>query len=121
MISGNYTIVSTYRPDRPVLSIDAVRLAWNRGLSVALVIGVWQGNVEESLLLTGRGHHIVGQKIARQYSQDAYITVSEGKAILYVKIGNFYVTETVYTRELERTVEDSYTIAPDGKKFVFAA
>lgn len=120
-IEGSYTIVSTCQKGIVEDSMGAVRYAWANGLSVALVVGVWLGDREESLLLTGYNHAQVGRELAHTYNQDAYIVVGDGKASLYVFNGHTYVLGNEWTRQVVRTSEDSYTIAPTGLEFVFAA
>lgn len=120
-IEGSYTIVSTYRPGRIQDSMSAVKYAWDSGLSVALVVGVWLGEREESLMLTGFKHAWVGRELACIHKQDAYITVEDGKATLYIWNGHAYVVGNTWNKQIDRTTEDSYTVMPSGRQFVFAA
>ena len=122
-IEGNYAIVSTDRPGQPMgaHTMDAVRRAWGAGCSVAIAVGVWNGDTEESLIISGPGHVKVADSIARAYLQDAYMVIAGGQAVLYTRgLAGAYQPLTVFTRRLERTNEPSYTQLGDGRQVVFA-
>jgi hypothetical protein len=131
-IEGSYTIVSTDGPNwaRGEYTMAAVRMAWAAGCSVAVAVGVWDSVTEESLIITGPGHAAVGERIALEFLQEAYIVVGDGRATLMGDNGpgedptggpgtHTYSPLTVWTRAVDRTTQRGYTRLPGGRELAF--
>lgn len=92
------------------------------GVSISKVNGKWGGNKETSFIVSGPNSTETTHNIAKQYNQQAYITVLQGIATIWVRQtnGNYHPEQTFDSMEiLDDDNIDNYTELSNGLKFRF--